>query len=125
MKKFILALATATLAATPVLAAPAHPHDQPVRNQPTSNYSHANQQGQNQPAKKAEAPRKGARANQWKPGDRFDRNKAVNYRVISNPRAHKLQNAPKGYRWVQSGRDAVLVRLSNNVVSSVAANAIR
>lgn len=116
MKKVVLVLAAAALTATPVLAAPAPSHGQPAHSQTSQNQPrHA------QPAK-AKAP---AKAHQWQRGQRFDRAKAVNYRVISNPRAYRLQNAPKSYRWVQSGRDALLVRLSNNIISSVVRNAIR
>lgn len=115
MKKYILALAAATLVATPVLAAPGQSQGQ---------ISH-NPSKPGQPAQKAKAPVKAAQAHQWKRGERFDRNRATNYRIISNPRAYKLQNAPNGYRWVQSGRDALLIRLSNNIISSVVTGAIR
>ncbi|MGC4251526.1 MAG: RcnB family protein [Sphingobium sp.] len=109
MKKFIFAIAAATLTATPVLAAPVlAEHGQPHNHQA-------------QPAK-AKAP---AKAHQWRRGERFDRARATHYRVISNPRAYRLQNAPKGYRWVQSGRDALLVRLSNNIISAVVSGAFR
>ncbi|MGE4324360.1 MAG: RcnB family protein [Sphingobium sp.] len=111
MKNFILALAAATLTATPVLAAPGQPQQHQPRHE--------------QSAHQAKAPAKTAKAHQWKRGERFDRNKATNYRVIGDPRAYKLQSAPKGYRWVQSGKDALLVRLSNNIISSVVTNAIR
>ena len=126
MKKFILAIAASSLIATPVLAAPGQAqHNAPHQERSTHSQSFQGKPSQGQSARKAEAPRKVAKAHQWKRGERFDRNKATNYRVISNPRAYKLKSAPKGYRWVQSGRDALLVRLSNNIISSVVTNAIR
>ncbi len=120
MKKFILILAAATLTASPVLAAPSQSHGQTGQSQ-----SDRARSDQGQSAQRGTPSRQAAQAHQWKRGERFDRNRATNYRVISNPRAYKLQSAPKGYRWVQSGRDAMLVRLSNNIISSVVTGAIR
>ena len=122
MKKFILAIAAASMMATPVLAAPNHGPQHAQTGYQQTSYS---QPGKKQSGPVARAPAKQTKAHQWKRGDRFDRARATNYRVISNPRAHKLQNAPNGYRWVQSGRDALLVRLSNNVITSVVVGAIR
>lgn len=117
MKKIILAIiAATTLTATPVLAAPGQSHDQSGHSQA----SHS-QSGNDRSARRDTA----TKAHEWKRGERFDRAKATNYRVISNPRTHGLQTAPRGYRWVQSGRDALLVRLSNNIISSVVTGAIR
>jgi len=129
MKKFILAIMASSLIATPVLAAPNQSqHSQSQHSQPRqAQASHGQSQKAKVPAKapvktSAKTPTK---AHQWKQGERFDRSKATSYRVISNPCAHKLQTAPNGYRWVQSGTDALLVRLSNNLISSVVTGAIR
>ncbi len=43
--------------------------------------------------------------------------------MISNPRAYRLRDAPRGYRWVQSDHDAVLVAITSGVIASVMANA--
>ncbi len=126
MKKFILAIAAATLTATPLLAAPGQSqHGYPDQTQPRREQPAQHQSGPNQGPQKAKGATAANKAHQWRRGDRFDRNRASNYRVIGNPRAYKLQAAPKGYRWVQSGRDAVLVRLSNNIISLVVTGAIR
>lgn len=118
MKKIIIAIAAMTMTATPVLAAPAQSHGQQAHSQ--------SDRGNSDQAQSAKRGSSGSQAShQWKRGDRFDRSRATNYRVISNPRTYKLQTAPNGYRWVQSGRDAVLVRLSNNVISSVVTGVIR
>src|SRR3954454_12974782 len=61
-------------------------------------------------------------ARKWARGQRFDGRYARNYRVIDNPRALRLQNAPRGYRWVQSGNDAVLVALVSGLIGAVLAN---
>jgi Ni/Co efflux regulator RcnB len=56
-------------------------------------------------------------------GQRFDSRYARNYRVIQNPRAYRLHNAPRGYRWVQSGNDAVLVAIASGLIGAILANA--
>ena len=55
----------------------------------------------------------------WARGQRFDSRYAQNYRVINNPRAYRLNDAPRGYRYVQSGNDAVLVGIASGVISAV------
>ncbi|MBY8825354.1 RcnB family protein [Sphingomonas colocasiae] len=61
----------------------------------------------------------------WAKGQRFDRRQAQNYRVINNPRAYHLNAAPRGYQWVQSGNDAVMVALVSGIIGAVIGNAIR
>ncbi|WP_422345426.1 RcnB family protein [Parasphingorhabdus sp.] len=60
----------------------------------------------------------------WVKGQRFDRRHAVNYRVISNPRAYRLATAPRGYHWVRSGNDAVLVGVTSGIIGAVIGNAL-
>ena len=55
-------------------------------------------------------------------GQRFDQRYAMNYRVISNPYAYHLRAAPYGYRWVQSGNDAVLVAITSGIIGAILAN---
>lgn len=61
----------------------------------------------------------------WRKGERFDRRYASNYRVIERPRDYRLSNAPRGYHWVRSGDDAVLVAISSGIIGAVIGNAIR
>jgi Ni/Co efflux regulator RcnB len=61
----------------------------------------------------------------WRKGDRFDRRYARNYREIRNPRMYRLYNAPRGYHWVRSGNDAVLVGITSGIIAAIMANAIR
>ena len=61
----------------------------------------------------------------WRKGDRFDRRYARDYRVISSPRMYRLYNAPRGYHWVRSGNDAVLVGVTSGIIAAIMANAIR
>lgn len=63
-----------------------------------------------------------AQAHRFKRGEKFDRAKATNYRVVSYRDHRQLSAPPSGYRWVRSGRDAVLVRISTGIVRSVVIN---
>ncbi|HEY0313540.1 MAG TPA: RcnB family protein [Allosphingosinicella sp.] len=61
-------------------------------------------------------------ARRWNRGERFDSRYAQNYRVITNPRAYRLHDAPRGYRWVQSGNDAVLVAVASGLIGAIIGN---
>ena len=63
-------------------------------------------------------------APRFRVGQRFDRRYATNYRMIQNPHHYRLHDAPRGYRWVQSGNDALLVGITTGLIASVLANAI-
>ncbi|HEY9091981.1 RcnB family protein [Parasphingorhabdus sp.] len=65
-----------------------------------------------------------ANKKRWAKGQRFDRRYANNYRVINNPRAYRLSNAPRGHQWVQSGNDAVLIAITSGIIGAVIGNAI-
>jgi len=111
MKKFILAAAVASMLATPALAAPNNGRDS---------------RGQiEQRSDRNAGPQRQAQQHRWNKGERFDQRKASSYRVISNPRQYRLKDAPRGYRYVQSGNDAVLIGITSGVVAAVFANMIR
>ena len=59
----------------------------------------------------------------WHRGERFDSRYATNYRVIETPCYYNLRPAPYGYRWVQSGNDAVLVAIASGIIGALMANA--
>jgi Ni/Co efflux regulator RcnB len=103
MKKLIIAAVAAATAITgtaaPALANPFNGHGRPVI---------AKQQD-----------------HRWSKGQRFDRRYARDYKVIGSPRMYRLHDAPRGYRWVQSGHDAVLVGITSGIIAAVMANAIR
>lgn len=65
------------------------------------------------------------RDHRWSKGERFDRNRAKNYAVVDYRKHRGLRAPPRGYRWVRSGNDAVLVGITSGVIASVIANAIR
>jgi Ni/Co efflux regulator RcnB len=119
MKKFIIAAVAASVLAAPTLATPYQGNDGHGRyeqNHRATVVTHKT------------VIRKDVRKpdyRKWSRGQRFDRRYASNYRVISSPRAYRLQPAPRGYHWVQSGNDAVLVGITSGIVASVLANMIR
>jgi Ni/Co efflux regulator RcnB len=113
MKKLIIAALAASTLATPVLAAPyQHQNNDHRRTEWRSDYRndrHDQRQMQNR---------------RWSKGERFDYRQARNYRVISNARQYHLRDAPRGYRWVRSGNDAVMIGITSGIVASVLANVL-
>jgi Ni/Co efflux regulator RcnB len=118
MKKFIIAALAASVLTTPVLAA-----DRGHNNNGRYEQSHRqvtkrvvvqrnDRYGQNQ-------------YRNWQRGQRFESRYARNYRVISSPQQYRLHNPPRGYRWVQSGNDAVLIGITSGIIASVLSGAIR
>jgi Ni/Co efflux regulator RcnB len=122
MKKFIIAALAASVTITPVAAAPFDRHD---------NRGRIEQNHRTVVTKKVTKKvvvrndRRPQQHRNWQRGQRFDSRYATNYRVIGNPRAYRLSEAPRGYRWVQSGNDAVLVGITSGIIASVFANMIR
>jgi Ni/Co efflux regulator RcnB len=119
MKKFILAALAATVAATPVLAAPGYGHNDRSRYEQRNDRHDRNDRFDRHDRNDRNQYRS------WSRGQRFDSRYARDYRVISSPRYYRLHDAPRGYRWVQSGNDAVLVGITTGIIASVLANAIR
>ena len=110
MKKFILAAAVASMVATPVLAAAPQHHD---RRPPV----------QKVVIKKKVVTKPSYRS--WHKGERFDSRQARNYRQIDYRHYRGLKAPPRGYRYVQSGNDAVLVGITSGIIAAVITNAIR
>jgi Ni/Co efflux regulator RcnB len=110
MKKFVLAAVAASLVATPVLAAAPQHGRPPV---------------QKVVVKKKVVVAKKPTYRNWRKGERFDSRYARNYRQIDYRRYHGLKAPPRGYRYVQSGNDAVLVGITSGIIAAVITNAIR
>lgn len=108
MKKLILAAVAASMLATPVLAAP-------MQNYRPQQNNH--RVVQHQPP----APQ----YRSWQRGQRFDARYARNYRQIDYRTHRGLKAPPRGYHYVQSGNDAVLVALGTGIVAAIFANALR
>lgn len=61
----------------------------------------------------------------WRRGERFDRARARNYRVIDYRQYRGLRAPPRGYRYVRSGNDAVLIGVTSGIVAAVLSGVIR
>ena len=118
MKKIALALAGASVALTGLVATPASAAN--FRGHDRGRYEQVNKRIVVQ---KRFVKNHRFQAHRWNRGDRFDRRYAMNYRVISNPYYYNLRPAPRGYRWVQSGNDAVLIAITSGIIGAIIANA--
>lgn len=65
------------------------------------------------------APKEEKKVHKFTKGERFERSKAVSYRRVDHKEHSRLTAPPSGYVWVRAGPDALLARLSNNVVIRV------
>ena len=63
--------------------------------------------------------------NDWRRGERFDYRRARTYQVINNYRGYRLRTPPRGYHYVRSGNDAILVGITSGVIAGIIAGAIR
>jgi Ni/Co efflux regulator RcnB len=131
MKKFLMALAATTMVVSPLAvsqaqAAPQHevtrivkngPHGRTVVKQKTVVRNNGNAYRNNNGHRVGN--------HRWAKGQRFDRRQATNYRVINNYRGYRLNAPPRGYQWVQSGNDAVLIAITSGIIGAVIGGAIR
>ncbi|MCP1470954.1 Ni/Co efflux regulator RcnB [Sphingobium sp. OAS761] len=119
-KKILMTLATTTLVASPIVTAQAQaaPHRQVTRTVVTHR-----DHGRTVVKKQSYARKDDHR--RWAKGQRFDRRYATNYRVIANYRNYRLSPPPRGYHWVRSGNDAVLVAITSGIIGAVIGSAIR
>jgi Ni/Co efflux regulator RcnB len=62
---------------------------------------------------------------QFKRGEKFDRRQASNYQAIDYRTNKRLKAPPRGYQWVRSGNDALLVSSRDKVISSIIAGVYR
>ena len=126
MKKFILAaVAAASVLTAPVMAQSYGNYDRGRSDQRFDRHDNDRARAdQRFNRRDYQGQRNFSQQRRWNKGDRFDRRYASNYRVISSPRQYRLHNAPRGYRWVQSGNDAVLIGITSGIIASVLANAI-
>ena len=106
MKKYLLAAIAASLVSAPAMAAPPKDH----------HYDRGHHYGWD---KNHHENRR-----EWHRGDRFDYRYAPNYRVIDYRHYHGLRQPPRGYHWVRSGDDAVLVAITSGVIAAIVADAV-
>ncbi|WP_404338667.1 RcnB family protein [Sphingomonas sp. MMS12-HWE2-04] len=120
MKKIILGLVAASLAATPALAAaPQRGHDAPYQQMVVK------QRPNGAIVVRQQNPPTPARYRTWQRGQHFDSRYARNYRQVDYRHYRALKAPPRGYRYVQSGNDAVLVGITSGLVAAVFANILR
>ena len=122
MKKMILAALAASLVAAPAMAAPQY--------QPQHRSGTVVRHDQGRTVVTQRNVYRGQQANHyrndWRKGQRFDYHQARNYRQINDWRAYRgrhLYAPPRGYHWVQSGNDAVLVAVAGGLIGAVLAGA--
>ncbi|MEW4449830.1 RcnB family protein [Qipengyuania sp. JC766] len=61
----------------------------------------------------------------YRQGERFDRRYARNYREVSYRESRRLRPPPRGYRYVRSGDDVLLIGITSGIVSAVFSNLLR
>lgn len=115
MKKFLLSAIAVSMIATPALAAPGRDFDRDHRGQPQRTVI---------VKKQVYKPANRFAYRNWRRGERFDYRQARNYRVINDYRTYRLAPPPRGYHYVRSGNDAVLVAVSTGIIASIIAGAI-
>lgn len=120
MKKRVLAAVAASMIASPVLAAA------PVQHRETHRTTVVKHKPNGTVVVKKQVSRKNQNQyRNWRKGERFDSRYARNYRQIDYRQYRGLKAPPRGYRYVRSGNDAVLVGITSGIVAAVLANAIR
>ena len=128
MKKFILSAIAASMIASPMVASEASAQSYGDR------YSHHQRHEtvvRHQPGRTVVVNRTVVRndrplyRNDWRRGERFDYRRAHNYRVINDYRVYRLRTPPRGYHYVRSGNDAVLVGITSGVIAGIIAGAFR
>ncbi|EQB08394.1 membrane protein [Sphingobium quisquiliarum P25] len=119
IKKLLMSLAATTMVASPMLAAQAQaaPHREVTR------VVKQGPHGRTVYKQKTVVRKNDHR--RWAKGQRFDRRYARDYRVINDYRAYRLSSPPRGYHWVRSGNDAVLVAIAGGIIGAVIGNVIR
>jgi len=119
MKKLILGLVAASIAATPAMAAAPQQY---------RGYDAPRHQVQRDDYRRGHGYQNsgyGYQTRNWQRGQRFDSRYARNYRQIDYRQYRGLRAPPRGYRYVQSGNDAVLVAITSGIIGAVFANMIR
>jgi Ni/Co efflux regulator RcnB len=132
MKTMILAAVAASLVAAPATAAAPqyqnHQKQQHQKQQQRSSTVVRHAPGKTVVTQRyvQRGPQKAQYRQNWRKGERFDYRQARNYRPVNNwqqYRGRHLYAPPRGYHWVQSGNDAVLVAVAGGLIGAVLAGA--
>jgi len=78
--------------------------------------------GQPAPASANRSNNRAARLHPFTSGSRFSRSSAPNYRRVDYRESSRLSAPNSGFVWVRAGNDALLVRLSDNIVTRIVAD---
>lgn len=132
MKKFLMTAVAATLVATPMIAtsAEAQQAGKTTTVRQTNHGTVVRSVNHNPRATIVKKTTYGGPAKvtyrRFAKGQRFDRRYAQNYRELDwrNYRGRRLYAPPRGYHWVRSGNDAVLVAITSGLIGAVIAGAI-
>ena len=123
MKKLILAAMTASLLAAPMAASAQR---RTVITEQPGRTVVVQKDGRGQKVTKTVVRQQQVRGAKWQRGQKFDRNRAPNYRQIDyrSYRQRGVYAPPRGYQWVRSGNDAVLVSIASGLIGAVIGGAI-
>ena len=116
MKKFILAALAASVALSPMAATVASAQGRQQERHTTVVKHNGN-------VVQKTVVRQQYRSD-WRKGQRFDQRQARNYRQIDYRQYRGLRAPPRGYRYVQSDRNVILVS-NGGIISQIFAGLIR
>ena len=119
MKKFILAALAASIAISPMAASVASAQGRQQERHTTVVKRNGNVVQKTIVRQQAPQYR-----NDWRKGQRFDQRQARNYRQIDYRQYRGLRAPPRGYRYVQSDRNVILVS-NGGIISQIFAGLIR
>ena len=123
MKKILMSAVAATLVASPIMAAA--PADAAQRQTTVIKHKANGRTVIKQRKVVNKRPVYRSQHRTWARGQRFDYRYAPNYRVVTNYRSyHRLYAPPRGYHWVRSGNDAVLVAITSGLIGAVIGGAL-
>lgn len=125
-KKMLIALTATTMIASPIVTAQAQaaPYGKQQRRTETIR-TVVKQQPHGRTVVTQKTVVRKAEHRRWARGQHFDRRHAANYRVVNNYRDYRLSAPPRGYQWVRSGNDAVLVAIASGVIGAIIGSTFR
>jgi Ni/Co efflux regulator RcnB len=95
-------------------------HGQPMRNAPEP---HRGAPQRSMPARDMHADARGAGPDHaFMRGGRLPQNYRSNQYVVDDWRGHHLTAPPRGYHWVQTGADYVLVAVATGIIAQILLN---
>jgi Ni/Co efflux regulator RcnB len=119
MKKFILAALAASVALSPMAASVASAQGRQQERHTTIVKRNGNVVQKTVVRQRAPQYR-----SDWRRGQRFDQRQARNYRQIDYRQYRGLRAPPRGYRYVQSDRNVILVS-NGGIISQIFSGLIR